>query len=358
VTTAWTAHDLMPSDHPLYCGRPGTIGDRAGNFTVQNADVLLVVGSRLNIRQVSYNWKAFARHAYKIQVDADAAELEKPTVKPDLAIHCDARLFLEELNRQAAGFNQGKHAGWLSWCRERVARYPAVTERHRVDTGRINPYYFLDVLYRRLRSDDVVVCGDGSACVITFQVAWIKNGQRLWCNSGCASMGYDLPAAVGAAVARGGERVVCLAGDGSVQMNVQELQTVAHHRLPIKLFVLNNGGYLSMRQSQTAFFKRLIGEGPQSGVSFPDMARLARTYGLPGVRIERGDLTAGIDYVLDTDGPCVAEVILDPEQGFEPKLSAKQLPNGTIVSPPLEDMAPFLQKDELRSNLLIPEVTY
>ena len=358
VTTAWTAHDLMPSDHPLACGRPGTIGDRAGNFTVQNADTVLVIGSRLNIRQVSYNWKAFARHAYKIQVDADAAELDKPTVRPDLAVHCDARLFLEELGRQAAGFDRGKHAGWLAWCRERVARYPTVTDRHRADTGRINPYHFLDVLYRRLREDDTIVCGDGSACVVTFQVAWIKKGQRLWCNSGCASMGYDLPAAVGAAVARDGGRVVCIAGDGSIQMNVQELQTVAHHRLPIKIFVLNNGGYLSMRQSQTAFFKRLIGEGPQSGVSFPDMARLARAYGLPGVRLERGDLAAGIDYVLDTEGPCLAEVVLDPEQGFEPKLSAKQLPNGTIVSPPLEDMAPFLHKDELRGNLLVPEVTY
>jgi acetolactate synthase-1/2/3 large subunit len=358
VTTAWTAHDLMPSDHPLYCGRPGSIGDRAGNFTVQNTDTLVVIGSRLNVRQVSYNWKTFARHAYKIQVDVDAAELAKPTVKPDLAIHADARLFCEEMIRQADGFDRGRHAGWLAWCRERVARYPVVTERHRMTSERINPYHFIDLLLRKLRADDIVVCGDGSACVITFQVARILDGQRLWCNSGCASMGYDLPAAIGAAVARGGKRVICLAGDGSVQMNLQELQTVVHHQLPIKIFVLNNRGYLSIRQSQQSFFKRLIGEGPDNGVSFPDMAQVARAYGLPGVRIERGNVSAALDYVLATDGPIVAEAVLDPDQGFEPKLSAKQLPDGSVVSPPLEDMAPFLHKDELRANLLVPDLNY
>ncbi|HVS38420.1 MAG TPA: thiamine pyrophosphate-binding protein [Gemmataceae bacterium] len=355
VTTTWTAHDLLPSNHRLHCGRPGTIGDRAGNFTVQNADVLLVIGSRLNIRQVSYNWKTFARHAYKIQVDVDAEELNKPTVKPDLPIHCDARLFLEEMNRQAAGFDRARHAGWLSWCRQRVTQYPVVTDRHRTSKGRINPYHFIDVLFRRLHGDDVVVCGDGSACVVTFQAAWIADGLRLWCNSGCASMGYDLPAAVGAAVARGGRRVICLAGDGSIQMNIQELQTVAHHQLPIKIFVLNNDGYMSIRQSQMAFFKRRIGEGPTSGLSFPDMSRVAQAYGLPTVRIERGDLAAAVEYVLGADGSLLADVLLDPEQVFEPKLSAKQLPGGAIVSPPLEDMAPFLHQDELRANLLVPE---
>ncbi len=246
----------------------------------------------------------------------DAAELDKPTVKPDLAIHCDASLFLEEMNRQAVGFNRARHASWLGWCRQRVMRYPVVTERHRTSKGRINPYHFLDVLFHRLHSDDVVVCGDGSACVITFQAAWLQDGQRLWCNSGCASMGYDLPAAMGAAVARGGKRIICLAGDGSIQMNIQELQTVAHHQLPIKIFVLNNDGYLSIRQSQQAFFKRQIGEGPKSGVSFPDLSRVARAYGLQGVRIERGDLAAAVDYVLGTDGPFLARGGARPRAGL------------------------------------------
>jgi acetolactate synthase-1/2/3 large subunit len=359
VTTAFGAHDLLASDDAHCCGRPGSLGDRPGNFTVQNADLLLVVGSRLNVRQVSYNWKTFARHAYKVQVDIDAAELDKPTAKINLPVHCDARLFLEELERQldVVGYQKAQHAGWLDWCRQRVARYPAVTTRQRQGT-RINPYHFLDVLYRRLADDDVIVCGDGSACVITFHVAHVKNGQRLFCNSGCASMGYDLPAAVGAAVARGGKRVICLAGDGSIQMNIQELQTVAHHRLPIKIFVLNNAGYLSIRQSQNNFFKQLVGEGPRSGVSFPDMVKVANAYGIPALRLERPDFGVGLDRALARNGPFLTEVVLDPEQPFEPKLAAKPLSNGTIVSPPLEDMAPFLDKDELRSNLLVPEVTY
>lgn len=360
VTTAWTAHDLMDSEDALYCGRPGTIGDRAGNFTVQNSDTLLVIGCRLNIRQVSYNWKMFARNAFKIQVDVDRAELEKPTVKPDMAVHCDARIFLEELDRQlsAASYNAAGHADWLKWCKERVARYPAVLPRHRNSEGPINPYHFIDELCRQLDADDVIVCGDGAACVVTFQVAHIKKGQRLYCNSGDASMGYDLPAAIGAAVARGGKRVICLAGDGSIQMNIQELQTVAHHQLPIKIFVLNNGGYLSIRSTQSNFFGRLVGEGPTSGVSFPDMVKLAQAYGLAATRISERDFIPAIREVLSRPGPVVCEAMLDPEQQFEPKLSSKSLPDGRIVSPPLEDMYPFLDREELQSNLLIPAVEF
>ncbi len=357
VTTAWT-HDLIASDDPYFCGRQGSIGDRAGNFAVQNADVLLVLGSRLCLRQVSYNWSAFASHAFKIQVDADAAELNKPTVKPDLAVHCDARLFLEEMQWQLADFpfDQGRHAGWLRWCRERVERYPVVQPKHRECCGEaINPYHFMDTLWRKLAADDVVVCGDATACIVTFQTARIQAGQRLFSNSGSASMGYDLPAAVGAAVARRGKRVVCLAGDGSVQMNVQELQTVAHHRLPIKLFVLNNGGYLSIRTTQKNFFGNLVGEGPESGVSFPDMVKLAGAYGIPARRIAGADFAPRIDEALAADGPCLAEVVIDREQTFEPRLSSRRLSDGRIVTAPLEDMFPFLDREELRSNMLTPD---
>ncbi len=355
VTTAWT-HDLIASDDPLFCGRPGTIGERAGNFTVQNSDTLLIIGSRLNIRQVSYNWKAFARHAYKIQVDVDPAELDKPTIRPDMAIHCDARVFLEELGRQlpVVGWDATRHASWLAWCRERVARYPAVLPKHRVPSRLINSYHFIDLLFRRLRADDIVVCGNATACIVTFQVAAIKRGQRLFSNSGSASMGHDLPAAVGAAVARDGGRVICLAGDGSVQLNIQELQTVAHHQLPIKLFVLNNDGYLSIRLTQSNFFKRYVGESPRSGVSFPDMMKVATAYELPAVRIEGPEFMSAVDRALDSPGPYVCEVMLDPEQEFEPKLSSRQLPDGRIVSAPLEDLYPFLPREELLDNLLIP----
>jgi acetolactate synthase-1/2/3 large subunit len=355
VTTAWT-HDLIASDDPLYCGRQGTIGDRAGNLVVQNADVLLVLGSRLCLRQVSYNWEAFARHAYKIQVDVDPAELRKPTVKPDLPVHCDLRVFLEELRRQVAdtAYDADRHAGWLHWCKERLERYPPVLPRHRQWRGALNPYHFIDTLFRRLADDDVVVCGNATACIVTFQAARLRGRQRLFSSSGSASMGYDLPAALGAAVARGGKRVICLAGEGSLQMNVQELQTLAHHRWPVKLFVLNNGGYLSIRNTQKNFFGREVGAGPASGVSFPDAVKLAGAYGIPAGKIDVAAFEPLIDEVLASDGPYLAEVMLDPEQTFEPRLSSRQLPDGRIVTAPLEDMYPFLSREELHSNLFIP----
>lgn len=360
VTTAWTAHDLIPTDHELFCGRPGTVGDRPGNFTVQNSDLLIVIGSRLNIRQVSYNWKAFARHAYKVQVDVDEAELSKPTVQPDLAISCDAAAFLDELERQLdrSLYDPSRHVGWLTWCKERVARYPVVLPRHREFNGAINPYHFLDQLCRALEPDDVIVCGNGAACVVTFQVAHIKRGQRLFCNSGSASMGYDLPAAIGAAVAREGKRVICLAGDGSIQMNIQELQTLVHHQLPIKIFVLNNDGYLSIRQSQKNFFNLLVGESKASGVSFPDMVQVGHAYGIPSLQVAGPDFLPTIERALATPGPQLCQVTLDPDQQFEPKLSSKSLPDGRIVSAPLEDLFPFLDRNELLANLLVPPMEY
>jgi acetolactate synthase-1/2/3 large subunit len=359
VAPAWTAVDQVASDAELYCGRTGTIGDRAGNFAVQNADVLLIIGSRLNIRQVSYNWQSFARHAFKIQVDVDPAELQKPTVRPDLGVESDAKVFLEELSRQidAAGFDCGRHRKWVEWCKSRVSRYPVVEPRHRViRDGLVNPYHFVEELTARLDERDVVVCGNATASVVTFQAARVVRGQRIFANSGCAAMGFDLPAAIGAIVAAPDRRVVCLAGDGSIQLNVQELQTVVHNRLPLKIFVLNNNGYLSMRMSQAGFFGRFIGEGPRSGISFPSMVALAAAYGIESARAEGPEFTSAIDRTLASDGPFLCDVMLDPEQPFEPKLSSRQLPDGRIVSSPLEDLFPFLSREELRENLFIPMV--
>jgi acetolactate synthase I/II/III large subunit len=354
VTTAWT-HDLIATADPQFCGRPGTIGERAGNFTVQNSDALLVLGSRLNIRQVSYNWQSFARNAFLMQVDADRAEMEKPTVRPDLAIHCDLKIFLREMLRQlpASPYRAARHAGWLAWCRERVRQYPVVQEKHRTAGPPVNPYHFIEQLFGRLADDDVVVCGNAAACIVTYQAARLKGGQRLISNSGAASMGHDLPAALGAAVAREGKRVVCLAGDGSIQLNIQEMQTIVHHQLPVKIFVLDNGGYLSIRQTQSNFFGKLVGESPASGISFPDMTRVAAAYGLPTVRIESSRQFAAIDSVLCVPGPALCHVRLDPAQEFEPRLKSRQLPDGKLVSPNLEDMYPFLPPEELEANLLI-----
>ncbi|OQY88421.1 MAG: acetolactate synthase [Anaerolineae bacterium UTCFX1] len=354
VTTGWT-HDIIDSDDPIFCGRPGTIGTRGGNFTVQNSDVLLILGSRLNIRQTGYAWKSFARAAYKIWVDVDGAELNRPTVKPDLAIQADLRDFFKELNRQLIDWDASPFFEWLSWCKERNRKYPAVSPKQREFNGKINPYYFIEALFENLDKDDIVVTGNASACIISFQTAKIKLGQRLFSNSGSASMGYDLPAAIGAAIAGGGRRVICLAGDGSLQLNIQELQTVAHYQLPIKLFVLNNSGYLSIRTSQKGFFGDVVGESAASGVSFPDTMKLAQAYGIPAWRLDSEDFSERIDEILAASGPVICEVVIDPAQGFEPRQASRQLPDGRIVSAPLEDMFPFLEREELRENLLIPE---
>jgi acetolactate synthase-1/2/3 large subunit len=355
VTTAWT-HDLIATDDPLFCGRPGTIGQRAGNFTVQNADALLVLGSRLNIRQVSYNWASFARNAFLMQVDVDAAELDKPTVRPDLPVHCDLKVFLQEMLRQLPGsYRAERHASWLSWCRERVTRYPVVQEKHRGTAGPVNPYHFIEELFAALAGDDVVICGNAAACIVPYQAAQLQVGQRLISNSGAASMGYDLPAAVGAAVGREGKRVICLAGDGSIQLNLQELQTIAHHQLPVKIFVLDNGGYLSIRQTQANFFGKLVGESPASGISFPDLTKVAAAYGLPAMRIESSSDFPSMKALLEDPGPVLCHVRLDPYQEFEPRLKSRQLADGRLVSPNLEDMYPFLSPAEMDENLVMDQ---
>jgi acetolactate synthase-1/2/3 large subunit len=356
VTLGFTATDTLPTDHPLNCGRPGTVGDRPGNFVLQNADLVLVIGCRLNIRQISYNWSNFARTAHKVQVDVDPAELNKPTVKPDLAICADAKDFLTELARQMeeTRFALPTAKNWLGWCRERVKRYSSVTERQRT-TGILNPYPFIEAVIGAMAPGEIVVCGDATGHIVPQQVGFLKKDMRLFGNSGSASMGYDIPAAVGAAVAGGGRRVICFAGDGSAQLNIQELETIKFNRLPIKIFILNNGGYLSMRLTQGGFFKgNFIGESPRSGISFPDYVALAKAYGLPAMRIENADFSASLAEFLAIEGPALCEVVLDPAQEFEPKLTSRRLDDGTLATPALEDMAPFLSREELASNMIVP----
>jgi len=356
VATAWNSNDLLPDDHPAYAGRPGSIGNRAGNFTVQNSDCLVVLGSRLNIRQVSYNWENFARHAYKIAVDVDAAELKKPTLKIDYPVHADLRKFLPALERATADWAP-RHAKWLAWCRERVKRYPVVLAEYWKLPEKVNPYCFMDRLFAQLREDEIVVCGDGTACVTAFQAATIRTGQRLFHNSGCAAMGYDLPAAIGVATARPDlARVICLAGDGSIMMNLQELQTIAGRKLPVKIFVLNNSGYHSIRQTQANFFSdNIVGCGTDSGLSFPDFGRVAAAFGLSFQRCTRhADLDATITATLNAPGAALCEIVLDLAQAFSPKLSSRKLEDGRMITAPLEEMAPFLSREELESNMLVP----
>jgi len=357
VVSGWNAHDVIWEDHPLNCGRPGSIGDRAGNFTVQNADLLLVLGSRLNIRQVSYNWKSFAREAFKIWVDIDEQELQKPSVHADMPVHASLADLLPILAQAPHEGPSPEQQTWLAWCRERVARYPAVLEDY-WRRPEINPYCFMQALFERLGEDQIIVTGNGSACVVSFQAAKLKEGQRLWTNSGCASMGYDLPAAIGVAVAAPGKQIVCLAGDGSIMMNLQELQTVAGYKLPIKIFILNNNGYSSIFQTHRNFFNGVeVGAGPKSGVSFPSFEKLARGFEIEYMSCaSHHDMPVTIEAVMLADGPVICEVLLDPDQPFAPKLGAKQHPDGRITSPPLEDLSPFLPREELLDNLLISPV--
>jgi len=355
VVTSFCGFDLLPSDHPLYAGRPGTMGTRFGNFALQNADLLLSVGSRNNIRQVSYNWGLFARGAQKVIVDIDEAELKKPTVTPDLPIHADAGEFLAELKRQLEGVDLPSWEKWVHWCIQRAQKYPVVLPEYWQKSEWINPYCFIDVLTRSLDENAVVVAGNGTACVTLFQAGIVREGQRFFWNSGCASMGYDLPAAIGACAALSKQPVICLAGDGSLQMNIQELQTIVTHDLPIKLFVLNNNGYSSIRQTQDAFFEgRYVGCDPCSGVRFPDIRKVARAYGLSTELIADQDKMKGqIQGVLAARGPVVCEVMLSTTQRFMPRVSSEKKPDGTVVSKPLEDMYPFLPRDEFRRNMII-----
>jgi acetolactate synthase-1/2/3 large subunit len=356
VVTGWNAHDTLWNDHPLYVGRPGSVGDRAGNFAVQNADFLLVLGSRMNVRQVSYNWQAFARAAFVVMVDADAAELAKPTLSVDLPVQADLSEALDVLE-QLPYARSPLHHRYLEWCRERVARYPVVLGEYAKNSEPVNPYVFVQTLFEVLEEGDIVVTGDGTACVVTFQAADLKRDQRLFTNSGCASMGYDLPAAIGAWCASE-RRVICLAGDGSIMLNLQELQTISGHNMAIKVIVMSNDGYSSIRQTQQNYFPdNIVGCGPESGLTFPDFVRLGDAFGFATRRCSsHQDLAEKLRETISGEGPQLLEVVLDPEQPFSPKLSSRQLADGSMVSSPLEDLAPFLSRDELADNMLIPLV--
>jgi acetolactate synthase-1/2/3 large subunit len=358
VPTAFNAHDLVANDHPLYAGRAGTVGDRAGNFAVQNADFLLVLGCRLNIRQISYNWGSFARGAVKAMVDIDRAELHKPTLSIDLPIHADLNAFLAALEAELADYAPPEaHGDYLGWCQERVARYPTVLPDYWRGESAVNPYCFGAALFDALTPEDIVVTGDGTACVVVFQSAKLKQGQRLFSSSGCASMGYDVPAAIGAWHASNKTgRIICIAGDGSIMMNLQELQTIVGQRIPVKLFVLNNDGYHSIRQTQQNYFPdNVVGCGPESGVTFPDFQKLGAAFGLETrVATTHADLAESIRLTLDGAGAQLCEVMLDKAQPFAPKLSSRRLEDGRMVTSALEDLAPFLSREEMADNMLIP----
>ena len=359
VVTGWNAHDLVSNENKYYAGKPGTVGDRPGNFAVQNSDLLIVLGCRLNIRQISYNWKEFAPKAFKIMVDLDQAELDKPTLQINQKIKADLKFFIPLFIKKIKELNYvstKEHDKYLKWCKEKVFKYPVVLPEYtNKKNKKINPYVFIDDLFNLLNKDDVVITGNGSACVMTFQAAKIKQGQRLYTNSGSASMGYDLPASIGAAIAMKGKRVICLAGDGSLMMNLQELQTMKGYNLPIKVFILNNDGYVSIKQTQEAYFSDNVnGVGPKSGVTMPDFTKLGKALNISSIRITKLSELSSTNFLkmFNNDESGIFEIVIDPNQGFAPKLTSRKLDDGTMVSPSLHDMSPFLDEDELAKNIL------
>lgn len=397
VITGWDSEDCIWDEHPLYTGRAGNMGDRAGNFAIQNSDLVLSVGSRLSIRQVGYNYKTWARAAFVIANDIDSEELKKPSVHADLAVHADAKDLLEQLdgaldeilekegNQLAESlskkgekqlFDGGEGLPGMNWsetCRMWKETYPVVQEKHWnfTDQEPANVYAAIQAISSRLKEGQITVVGNGSACVVGGHAYVIKKGQRFITNSAVAAMGYDLPAAIGAWTSsrdsrcysqgrdRSGEDLILVTGDGSIQMNLQELQTIIHHKMGIKIFLINNGGYHSIRQTQKNFFgEPLIGIGVDSGdLSFPDMEKLAGAYGYPYIKAEHNsELAKAVEQTLAVEGPVICEIFVSMDQNFEPKSSAKRLPDGTLVSPPLEDLAPFLPEEEMDRNMIIPRI--
>ena len=357
ISTVWNAHDIIPNAHSSFCGRTGSDGDRAGNFAVQNADLILILGARMAIRQVGFNHTAFGRAAKQIMVDLDPIEMNKPTLRIDHKFEVDLRILMPEFQKRASSMTSlPAHADYLGWCKAKVAKYPTVLPHHyETGTGPVNPYIFVRDLFAALPNDCTIVTGDGTAAVVTFKVADIKIGQRLFTNKGCASMGFDLPAAIGAYHANKDQPIICIAGDGSLMMNVQELQTIVGNDIPVKIFVLNNNGYHSIRQSQTNYFDGFeVGCGPQSGVTFPNFEKLASGFSIDYTRINhKHDCAAIIEKTLASKGAVLCEVMIDMAQLFEPRLSSRKLPDGNLVSSPLEDMAPFLPREEFKTEMII-----
>lgn len=359
VVSSWTASDIIPFDHENYIGRSGIMGDRAGNFTVQNSDLVLIIGSRMSIPQVGYNYRLFAREAIKIVVDIDSKELSKPSLSSDLPIHSDAGSFISELldHIEKKDFSGHKAVAWKIKCMDWKKKYPVVLPEYADNSNKVNSFYFIDLLSNKLDKNDVIVTDMGTSFTCTMQAFRTKEGQRLFTSSGLASMGFGLPGAIGACLANERQKTILITGDGGLQMNIQELQTVCHYNLPLIIFVLNNSGYLTIKLMQQNHFGKYTGSDPSSGLSCPDIMKIATAYGIACKRIsDQAELHENIDSVLMEKGPFICEIMMPEDQPLIPRVSSLKLPDGTIISKPMEDLYPFLDRDEFNENMLIKQV--
>lgn len=360
VVTPYLGIDNLRHDTDIYIGKTGVKGDRPANFAMQNADLILAIGTSLHVTVIGYEYQHFARVAKKIVVDIDLTAHRKKTIEIDRLIQSDAKSFLKTLlatldKRHVAS----RPAEWLSCCIAWKNKYPVCLPEYKDTVGAINIYSFVDTLSKLSEEGDIFVSDAGSAFYAVSQsIQLLKEKQRYIPSSSMATMGYSLPAAIGVSAATGDARVLAITGDGSFQQNIQELQTILHYQLPVKLFVLNNNGYLSIRASQKNYFKeRYIGESPRSGVTMPDTLRICEAYGVPAGRVSSlSELDAAIKKALVTSGPYILDVITPAEQLIIPTVSSRVNPDGSMSSRPLEDMAPFLDREEYRSNMLIDDV--
>ncbi len=358
IVTYWNAIDLIEDEHPLYCGRAGNMGDRPGNWAIQNADLVVAVGTRISIRQVGYNWKTWARAAKVIMVDIDPAEMKKHTLHVDMPIWADAKDFFEKID-ELADDKIAADTVWQDTCRRWKREYPVLQQRQLQENGKTaNVYAFVDYLSSRLPENSITAVSNGACCVVGSQGYHIKKGSRFANNSGVASMGYGLPAAIGTCIAADRNVTVCLEGDGSIMMNLQELQTILTNKLPIKIFLINNSGYHSIRLTQNNLFANhtKIGIGEESGdLSFPSFEKIAKAFGYTYFSASsNADMRKAVDAALAGAGATFCEIFTDTEQVWEPKSSTKRLEDGTLVSPPLEDLAPFLPREVLKKEMCIP----
>jgi acetolactate synthase I/II/III large subunit len=355
--TTWIGADLLEYEHPLYFGRCGTVAPRGANFTVQNADLVLAIGCRMDFSITGFNRSHFARQAEVVVVDIDPAEVAKLGDMPDESFVCDAGAFIDGLSRCMPA-ERLRLDDWLARCTQWKERYPVVLPEYREQRGFVNTYVFTETLCDSLDEGELIIPGSSGAAIDTFWIAAkLKRGQRAVATGGLGSMGYGLPAALGGCLGAGGKRTISVDGDGGFVMNIQELEVVRRLQLPIKYFVLNNNGYASIRASQTGYFKETIGCDPASGMSLPNIVALTEAFGIRSVQVtDQAALSATIREVLDYPGPVVCEVLVEPDQPIGPRVTSRIGDNGVMASSPLEDLYPFLDRGELEANMLVPLV--
>ncbi len=359
VVTCWDSIDLISTDNKYYVGRAGIMGDRPGNFAVQNSDLVIAIGNRLNIYQVGYQIDSWAREAYVAAIDIDELELKKKTIRVDLPICADAGYFMKCFMKQLEeikNFQKIMYKSWAEQCQIWKKKYPVVTEKHFHEKEKVNIYAFIDKFSRSLPEDSITVVANGSASVVGSAAYYIQKNQRFIMNCAISSMGYELPASIGACIANNKKQIECIAGDGSIMMNLQELQTIVTNQLPIKIILINNNGYQQIRLTQTNLFeKNFVGIGPDSkDLEFPNFQKIASAFDIPYKCCQSmDDMDDAIKWFNSENKYCMLEVQCSTTQIFEPKSAAKRLETGELYSPPLEDLAPFLSREELKSNMHI-----